>query len=301
MKKKFKTKKNKKITKITLLFLIYISFSITYNTLYNHYIKKLSTEQLIEKIIKDSKNNIQKESILDKYKNPEYILKTTLNLDLTKEENKTQEVINNQDIKNNKVFIYNTHDTEKYNDNRFNHYNIIPDVKLVSNMLEEKLKDKGISTYVERTHISNVLKHNNWTYSKSYQASRILIEENIKNNNYSLIIDLHRDSSILTKTYLEHNNKSYAKVLFVIGTEYDSYESNLNLATKLNKILEEKIPGISRGIIKKGGAGVNGIYNQDLSPNLLLIEVGGQYNKIEDLNNTTELLSEAILILLEGD
>ena len=84
MKKKFKTKKNKKITKITLLFLIYISFSITYNTLYNHYIKKLSTEQLIEKIIKDSKNKIQKESILDKYKNTEYILKTTLNLDLTK-------------------------------------------------------------------------------------------------------------------------------------------------------------------------------------------------------------------------
>ena len=89
--------------------------------------------------------------------------------------------------------------------------------------------------------------------------------------------------------------------MFVIGTENINYQENLNLSTKLNTIIEQKIPGISRGIIKKGGAGVNGIYNQDLSPNLLIIELGGQYNKIEDINNTIEVLAESILILIEGD
>ena len=89
--------------------------------------------------------------------------------------------------------------------------------------------------------------------------------------------------------------------MFVIGTENINYQENLNLSTKLNTIIEQKIPGISRGIIKKGGAGVNGIYNQALSPNLLIIELGGQYNKIEDINNTIEVLAESILILIEGD
>lgn len=303
MKHKFKSKRRIKIPKILIITIIYISFSITYNTLYKHYIKTLSTEKVINKIINDSKNNTQKDTFLDKYNSPEYLLKITLNLDLYNEIKplSTNTLNTIEKHENKEILIYNTHDTEKYLDNRFNVYNIVPDVKLASNILEEKLTDLGITTYVERTNISSILKNNNWTYSKSYQASRTLIEPLLKDNKYNLIIDLHRDSSQLSKTYLEYNNKPYAKIMFVIGTENINYQENLNLSTKLNTIIEQKIPGISRGIIKKGGSGVNGIYNQDLSPNLLIIELGGQYNKIEDINNTIEVLAESILILLEGD
>lgn len=303
MKHKFKTKRRIKIPKIIIFFLIYISFSITYNTLYKHYIKTLSTEKIINKIINDSKNNTYKDNFLDKYNSPEYLLKLTLNLDLYEETKPlaTQTLNTIKKPQNKQILIYNTHDTEKYLDNRFNVYNIVPDVKLASNILEEKLTDLGITTYVEKTNISSILKENKWTYSKSYQASRTLIEPLIKENNYNLIIDLHRDSSILSKTYLEYNNKPYARIMFVIGTENENHDKNLELSNKLNSIIEKKVPGISRGIIKKGGPGVNGIYNQDLSPNLLIIELGGQYNKIEDINNTIEILSESILQLLEGD
>lgn len=303
MKHKFKSKRRIKIPKIIIIILIYISFSITYNTLYKHYIKTLSTEKLINKIINDSSNNVQKDTFLDKYNSPEYLLKITLNLDLYDEiKPLSTNTLNNIETPQNKqILIYNSHDTEKYLDNRFNLYNIVPDVKLASNILEEKLTDLGLTTYVEKTNISTILKNNNWNYSKSYQASRTLVEPLIKSNNYSLIIDLHRDSSQLSKTYIEYNNTPYAKIMFVIGTENINYQENLNLSTKLNTIIEQKIPGISRGIIKKGGAGVNGIYNQDLSPNLLIIELGGQYNKIEDINNTIEVLAESILILIEGD
>ena len=303
MKHKFKTKRRIKIPKIIIFFLIYISFSITYNTLYKHYIKTLSTEKIINKIINDSKNNTYKDNFLDKYNSPEYLLKLTLNLDLYEETKPlaTQTLNTIKKPQNKQILIYNTHDTEKYLDNRFNVYNIVPDVKLASNILEEKLTDLGITTYVEKTNISSILRENKWTYSKSYQASRTLIEPLIKENNYNLIIDLHRDSSILSKTYLEYNNKPYARIMFVIGTENENHDKNLELSNKLNSIIEKKVPGISRGIIKKGGPGVNGIYNQDLSPNLLIIELGGQYNKIEDINNTIEILSESILQLLEGD
>lgn len=303
MKHKFKTKRRIKIPKIIIFFLIYISFSITYNTLYKHYIKTLSTEKIINKIINDSKNNTYKDNYLDKYNSPEYLLKLTLNLDLYEETKPltTQTLNTIKKPQNKQILIYNTHDTEKYLDNRFNVYNIVPDVRLASNILEEKLTDLGITTYVEKTNISSILRENKWTYSKSYQASRTLIEPLIKENNYNLIIDLHRDSSILSKTYLEYNNKPYARIMFVIGTENENHDKNLELSNKLNSIIEQKVPGISRGIIKKGGPGVNGIYNQDLSPNLLIIELGGQYNKIEDINNTVEILSESILQLLEGD
>ena len=303
MKRKFKTKRHFKFKNIIIISLIYLSFSITYNTLYKIHIKKMDTNTLINKVIEDSKNNTSKSTFLDKYKSPDYLIKLTLDIDLTeqltKEEPKEELTINEN--KGVDILIYNTHDQESYNDSRFNNYNIIPDVKLTSNILEEKLNDKGLTTYVERTSIKSILKQNSWNYAKSYQASRKLIEPLIKNNNYKLIIDIHRDSSSLEKTLLNYNNKSYAKVLFVIGTEYNTYDENLKLATKLNDILKEKVPGISRGIIKKGGVGVNGIYNQDLSNRLLVIEIGGQYNKIEDIYNTTELLSEAILIMLEGE
>lgn len=301
MKKRFKSKKKYKYKKFLILFLIYLSFSITYNILYKHYITNLSTEKLINKIIIDSKNKEYKSNKLDNLKSPEYILKLTLNLDLNnKLEPTTNPVTNIKPTKYN-ILIYNTHDQEKYNDDLFNNYNILPDVKLVSNLLEEKLNSYNINTTVIRNSIASVLKENNWNYASSYKASRLLIEPYINNNNYNLIIDIHRDSSSLSKTYIEYNMTPYAKVLFVNGVEYNTYESNLNLSNKLHNIINKEIPNISRGIIKKGGPGVNGIYNQDLSPNLLIIEVGGQYNKIEEVSNTVEILAKSIFKLLEGD
>ena len=94
-------------------------------------------------------------------------------------------------------------------------------------------------------------------------------------------------------------NKKYAKILFVVGAEHENYEDNYLLAEKLKNLLEKEIPGITRGITKKSGEGVNGIYNQDLSPVSVLIELGGQYNEIEELNNTIEILATAISKYIE--
>ena len=148
MKHKFKSKRRIKIPKIIIIILIYISFSITYNTLYKHYIKTLSTEKIINKIINDSSNNVQKDTFLDKYNSPEYLLKITLNLDLYDEiKPLSTNTLNNIETPQNKqILIYNSHDTEKYLDNRFNLYNIVPDVRLASNILEEKLTDLGLTT-----------------------------------------------------------------------------------------------------------------------------------------------------------
>jgi stage II sporulation protein P len=172
----------------------------------------------------------------------------------------------------------------------------------MSLIVQDYLNELNIKTIVENKSISGILKENNWAYKKSYQASRIAISETIINNpSLKMIIDLHRDSSSLEKTLLEYNNKKYARILFVVGEDHSNYQENLALSENLKNILEEKIPNITRGITIKGGDGVNGIYNQDLSNKSILIELGGQYNEIEELNNTLEILSKSIQTYIEGE
>ena len=67
----------------------------------------------------------------------------------------------------------------------------------------------------------------------------------------------------ITTTQIE--NKSYAKVLFVIGKDHENYEQNLKMATAINDYIKNINPKLTRGISLKGGSGVNGIYNQDIS------------------------------------
>ena len=69
----------------------------------------------------------------------------------------------------------------------------------------------------------------------------------------------------------------------------------------IDSICNKYYPGLSRGIYKKEGAGVNGIYNQDISSNVILIELGGAYNNIDEVLNTTEAISKVLYHYINGD
>lgn len=122
-----------------------------------------------------------------------------------------------------------------------------------------------------------------------------------KNPTLKYFIDLHRDSSVYEKTTCQIDNVSYAKVMFLIGLEHDNYEENLKLATKLNNQVKAINPCLSRGIYKKSGPGVDGIYNQDFDKNVMLIELGGQYNTIEEANNTLKILAKILATYIRED
>lgn len=108
------------------------------------------------------------------------------------------------------------------------------------------------------------------------------------------LIDIHRDSTKIDRTLYQKDGKDYAKILFVVGLEHVNYKANLDLAVGLNDQITNEYPEISRGVLKKSGPGVNGIYNQDLSSNALLIEVGGVDNTIEQVYNTCDMLAKKI-------
>ena len=69
------------------------------------------------------------------------------------------------------------------------------------------------------------------------------------------------------------------------------------------KIHHTTISRYKRGIYKKSGPGVNGIYNQDYSKYVFLFEIGGVENNIREVNNTITALSEVLVkyIKNEGD
>lgn len=202
---------------------------------------------------------------------------------------------NKTPINNPLVYLYNTHQSEEYSSTNLESYNINPTVMMTSYILREKLNKNDIPTIVEENDVTEFLRTNNWNYASSYKVTRLLMEDAYsKNQSLQYFIDLHRDSVKKNISSVTIENKNYAKILFIVGLENKNYAKNLEITKSLNDKFNEKYPGLSRGIYKKQGVGVNGVYNQDFHPNTILIEVGGQENTIDEVFNTCEAISNVL-------
>lgn len=206
------------------------------------------------------------------------------------------------DINNPIIYIYNSHQLENYSNKSLDIYGITPNVLMASYILKEKLNTMGLSTIVETTNLTDFLNANGWNHASSYKASRLLILNNkSKYNTLKYFIDIHRDSVSKEVATININNKNYARILFVVGLEHDNYQKNLDNMNALNKLCEKYYPGLSRGIYKKSGPGVNGIYNQDINEFTMLIEVGSYTNTIDEVFNTIEALSNILYKYIKGE
>lgn len=309
MKKRFRTKKKIKFKKIAYLLLIIFLIVI-----YKCYISKIkiinSNEKLINNILNNTNyyafNDVENSNIVDIvyqyineniFNSPINLLKNQLNYEekeQEKQDTKQVEFLYEENALP-RVYIYNSHQGENYSYKYLEEYNITPNVLMASNMLKEKLENLNIPTLVEENDILEYMNKNNLNHAGSYIASRYFLEKVInKYSSIELFIDLHRDAATHSVTHTTINGKDCAKVLFVIGLEYDTYEENLKIVTELNNLILEKYPTLTRGIMKKEGYGVNGVYNQDLNNNVILIEIGGHENNIDEVNNTLDLIAEII-------
>lgn len=191
------------------------------------------------------------------------------------------------------VYIYNTHQGEKYSSSK--EINLNYSVIDASNYLKKRLKSYNINSIVEKGSIQDVLNANNWKYASSYRVSRMFLEQaKKKTESLTYFVDLHRDSVNKSVSTVEIKGKKYAKVMLLLGLENENYKENEKVITKLNDWLNTNYKGISRGIYKKEGKGVNGVYNQDFSSNCILIEVGGEENTYEEVENTIDVIAEMI-------
>lgn len=298
MRKRFVTKKRKKFKIKMILFIatFLVSFYYIFNLLIN--------VMLIEPIINsDTILKIGLSNTTIKYKaiSPRDLLYLSTDMLLGNEVKETQKVQAIDTSKNDKspiVYIYNTHDTESYASHLLEAYNISFTVKTASFILRDNLREYGIPCFVETESMQGYLHNNNLKYKDSYKASRFYLQKRIEEYpSIKLFIDLHRDSARKSATTVEIDGKSYAKVLFVVGLDYPNNESNVLLAEKLNSMVDARL---TRGISRKTGNKVNGIYNQDVTNNIILLEVGGQDNTIEEVNNTLKKISLILFNYMES-
>jgi stage II sporulation protein P len=203
------------------------------------------------------------------------------------------------------LFLYTTHNRESYlPELGHNEPNLaFSETKNIQSLLpffKATLENYGFKLYTDTTDIQAVLKAENLTYQKSYDVSRRALNQVLREvPNLSFSFDLHRDSNRRAVTTTKIDGVSHAKFLFVIGQDHENYRANEAFATRLSDALNQQYPGLSRGVKLLGGSGRNGVYNQDLSPTSILIEVGGVDNSFEECQVALQKLAKILSDVLD--
>lgn len=205
------------------------------------------------------------------------------------------------------VLILHTHGTESYR-NTENYpesseyrtedpaYNMIS----VGERLAELLQAGGIRVIHDRT------PYDLPTYSGSYAQAREALQKILEENpSICLVLDLHRDAMTdeagRQMAYTQQTPGGTAAKLMLVsgsdagGLDYPNWQDNLTLAVKLQAILERQTSGLCRPLSFRTGR-----YNQDLFPNMILVEVGAAGNTRQEALLATELLAAGILEMAAG-
>ena len=201
------------------------------------------------------------------------------------------------------VLILHTHGTESYRNTEGyeestkyrtedERYNMIS----VGARLAECLEAGGIGV------IHDTKPYDLPSYSGSYSQAREAIRKVLEENpSVCLVLDIHRDAMTdAAGNQLAYTQGTAAKLMIVSGSDaggltYPTWEQNLSLAVKLQALLEREEAGICRPLSFRTGR-----YNQDLFPNMLLIEVGAAGNTRQEALLAVEILAESILAMAEG-
>lgn len=197
------------------------------------------------------------------------------------------------------AFVYNTHNREswlsvaKMNEKTSSVDHPSENISLVGKRFAEALEDKGVGTVFSNTDFYQQLLDQKKSYPLSYAQSLKAIQAAKQDNReMNYFFDLHRDHKSREKTTVTIKGKTYARLMFVIGTRNKHHEQNTAFAKKLHELMEKKYPGLSRGVVAKTENEGNGEYNQSVSPGSLLVEVGGTANTIPESYRAAEALAD---------
>lgn len=205
------------------------------------------------------------------------------------------------------VLILHTHATESYTKNGEDYtessawrtldenYNMLS----VGDRVAQILSAGGITVIHDRE------LHDYPSYNGSYSDARETIRYYLeKYPTIRLVLDLHRDAagdgSSQLRTLATVDGADSAQLMLVMGTSasgltHPDWEENLSLALKLQTVLEQIAPGVTRPITLRAQR-----FNQDLSAGALLVEVGAAGNTHAEALRAAQVLAEGILMLARG-
>lgn len=201
------------------------------------------------------------------------------------------------------VLILHTHTTESYTKSGEDYretsayrtddpaYNMLH----IGDILTENLEKSGITVY----HATAV--HDSPAYNGAYTRSRKTVRQALREHpDISLVLDVHRDAVETASGQLRTQSpEGTAQIMLVMGSDASglsnpNWEENLSLALKLQVILEDLSPGITRPIQLRAQR-----FNQDLSPGAMLVEIGAAGNTRHDAEQAAEILARALTELVE--
>ena len=153
----------------------------------------------------------------------------------------------------------------------------------VANSLTEALKKRGVDAVVDDTPHDP---HDAGAYRRS-RSSAMNLMESVRPD---LLLDIHRDGVPDAKEYEENiKGDQVSKCRFVLGRGNQNRQANEETVKKLKRIADDLHPGLIKDIyIGKGS------YNQDLTPNSMIIEVGTHTIEKEKALKTTDYIADVI-------
>ena len=195
------------------------------------------------------------------------------------------------------ILIYHTHSSETYSDSPKNNYhstNIENSVMAVGSALTTEITDKGWG-------VVHSTKYNDLSYNESYATSAKTIQSALsKYDSVKIAIDLHRDGLSLKdaqakktahdKYTTEINGETVAKFFLVVGQRNQNVGELKRQAEEITALAEKKYPGLVCPVVTKQ----YGRFNQYMSDNGLLIEIGNNATSTKEALATSKYVAEIL-------
>lgn len=126
------------------------------------------------------------------------------------------------------------------------------------------------------------------TYNGSYTRSGPAVADYLAQYpTIKLVLDVHRDALVgsdgtVYKVVTDIDGVKTAQVMLVVGSDagggdHPTWQANLALAAKLQKSLDTLYPTLARPMTLR-----QSVYNQNLIPGALLVEVGSHGNTLQE-------------------
>ena len=181
-----------------------------------------------------------------------------------------------------RIYIYNTHQSEAYEGGE----TVVDAAAILANLLQEQ----GHTVVLETNDFVAYGKAHNMDYNQSYRISYNFLNEAFVNyGGFDLVIDLHRDAIPKEASYIDVNGKRYAKMMMVVGGLSSNADTITKNSSTLNDMINNQVYGIMRSMMVR-----EAYYNQQMSPNMVLIELGGDVNSFEEVKNSLPVLAQGI-------
>lgn len=158
----------------------------------------------------------------------------------------------------------------------------------VAREFRDALQARGIDVILdESTH----LPHDSGAYRRSRRTAERLLQKRP-----DAIIDIHRDGIPDKNEYVcSINGENASQVRLLVGRANQNSAVNREFAKQIKAVGDKQYPGLIKDIFIGKGT-----YNQDLSPNAILLEFGTHTISKERVLNSTDMMAHVVSTTLFG-